>query len=713
MNDHLVVFQPSGRQGRIAEGTTLLDAARQLGVDVDSICGGRQTCGKCKVRIETGAFAKHAIESSSEHLTPADAAEHDYFARHSWGQPNGTRLSCAACVLGDVLVTVPPESQARKQIIRKSASERTIEVDPILRQCYVEVEAHQLGARDGDWERLQAALRREWKLDGLRIDLPALRQLGPALNQGKQRVTVTVWDAAEVIDVRPGYHEGLYGLAVDVGSTTVAAHLCDLRSGAVLATEAMMNPQVAYGEDLMSRVSYAMLHDDGLQKMHQAIIQGLNRLAGLAAHAAGLRARDIHEIVIAGNTVMHHILLGLDPTDLGAAPFTLATHAPLDIKARELGLKLHPGANVHCLPLEAGHVGSDNVGVLLAEAPEQSDELMLIIDVGTNAEIVLGDRERLQSCSSPTGPAFEGAQIAHGQRAAPGAIERVRIDRATGEPRFKVLGKEGWSDELPPAEIGATGICGSGIIEAVAELFLAGIVRHDGRFAEQNKEQRTDNKGAAINNQEPRTENLYGEPSMATVEGEAQSAICNLQSAIPRVRWNGPKAEYILATAEQTATGREITVTQDDVRNIQLAKAALYTGCKLLMQRRGVAQVDKIVLAGAFGSYIDPLHGMILGLYPDCALEKVYAVGNAAGDGARIALLSRVRRQEAVVLARRVEYIETAIDPDFQAEFVRAMHFPHASDAFPHLEELGALPERPAASEDARAQRRRERRERR
>ena len=680
---HLVVFQPSGRQGRVAAGTTLLDAARNLGGDVDSICGGRQTCGKCKIYVESGAFAKYAIESAADHLTPAEAAERDYFARHGTAAPDGARLACAACVTGDVLVTVPPESQARKQIIRKSASERVIEIDPMLRQVFVEVEPHRLGERQGDWERLQDALHREWGMERLRIDLQALRRLGPALRDGKQRVTVVVWNDVEVIDVQPGYHEGLYGLAVDVGSTTVAAHLCDLRSGAVLGTEAMMNPQVTYGEDLMSRVSFAMLHDDGLQKMHQAIIGGLNKLAGLVAHAAGLRARDIHELVVAGNTVMHHILLGLDPTDLGAAPFTLATHAPIDIKARELGLKLHPGANVHFMALEAGHVGSDNVGVLVAEAPDQQDDLMLVIDVGTNAEILLGNRERLQSASSPTGPAFEGAQIAHGQRAAPGAIERVRIDRATGEPRFKVIGKEAWSDELPPREIGATGICGSGIVEAVAELFTAGILRHDGRFASDGE----------TRDQRPETR-------------DEQDAA----SPVSRLRWNGPRAEYILATAEQSATGREIVVTQDDVRNIQLAKAALYAGCKLLMRRRGVEKVDKIVLAGAFGSYIDPLRAMILGLYPDCALENVYAVGNAAGDGARIVLLSKARRAAAALAARRVAYIETAIDPHFQEEFVGAMHLPHMTDPFPHLDALGILPARSAAPEDARAQRRRERR---
>jgi uncharacterized 2Fe-2S/4Fe-4S cluster protein (DUF4445 family) len=689
MTEHRVVFQPSGRQGRVAAGTTLLDAAHDLGVDVDSICGGRQTCGKCKILIEDGAFAKHALESAHDHVTPADETERDYFARHGWGAPDGARLACAACVTGDVLVTVPPESQARRQIIRKTASERVIVVDPVVRQMYVEVEEHRLGERQGDWERLQDVLRREWNLDGLLIDLQALRRLGPALKEGKQLITATVWNDLEVIDVRAGYHEGLYGLAVDVGSTTVAAHLCDLHTGAVLATESMMNPQVTYGEDLMSRVSYAMMHDDGLQKMHEAIIAGLNRLAGLTALAAGLRARDIHELVVAGNTVMHHILLGLDPTDLGAAPFTLATHAPIDIKARELGLKLHPGANVHFMALEAGHVGADNVGVLVAEAPDQQDSMMLVIDVGTNAEILLGNRERLLSASSPTGPAFEGAQIAYGQRAAPGAIERVRIDPATGQPRFKVIGKDAWSDELAPDQIGATGICGSGIIEAVAELFTAGLLRADGRFAE-----RLEARGLRL-------------------EDSDTPQAPSLQPRASRVRWNGPKGEYVLATAEQTATGREILVTQDDVRNIQLAKAALYAGCKLLMRRRGVDKVDKIVLAGAFGSYIDPLRAMILGLYPDCALENVYAVGNAAGDGARIVLVSKARRAEATLAARRVQYIETAIDPHFQEEFVAAMHLPNKVDTFPHLDALGALPAQAAAAEDERARARRERRERR
>ena len=542
----LIIFQPSGRQGRIPSGTTLLEAARELGVDVDSICGGRQTCGKCKVIVEAGDFAKYAITSSPEHLTPPDATEQDYFARHPQQYSAGARLACTACITGDVLVSVPPESTQRKQIVRKSATDRVMEIDPILRQMFVEVVPHELGARDGDWERLQQALQREWHLQNLRIDLPALRQLTPALKAGKHKVTVTVWNDAEVVDIKPGYHEGLYGLAVDVGSTTIAAHLCDLRTGVVLATESTMNPQVTYGEDLMSRVSYVMMHSDGLQKMHAVIIAALNQLAVQAAQTAKINVSEIYEVVLVGNTVMHHILLNLDPTELGAAPFTLATHAPIDVKARELGLRLHPSANVHFLALEAGHVGSDNLGVIVAEAPDQQDDLMLLIDIGTNAEIVLGNKDGLVSCSSPTGPAFEGGQIAHGQRAAPGAIERVRIDRATGEPRFKIIGDERWSDEMPAGEIKATGICGSGIIEVVSELFAAGLLRVDGRF---------------------RDEETHLHPS----------------SLIPRIRWHGPKAEYVLATAAQSATGKDIVITQDDVRNIQLAKAALYAGCKLLM----------------------------------------------------------------------------------------------------------------------------------
>ncbi len=664
----LVIFMPAGRRGRVTPGQSLLDAARQVGVEIESICGGRLTCGKCKVVVEHGRFPKHAITSTADHLTPPGDEEVALLAR--MGVNGDGRLACAACVTGDVLVFVPDESRAHKQVIRKSATERVIEVNPAVRQVYVEVDEAELGEHRGDWGRLQAALARQWQLTELTIDLLALRKLQERLRAGKWKVTVILWQEREVIDVLPGYHEGIVGLAVDIGSTTIAGHLCDLRTGAILATESTMNPQVVYGEDLMSRVSYAMTHKDGLEKMHTAVIETLNKLAARAAKETGLQSRDIHEMVVVGNTTMMHIFLGINPQELGGAPFALANREAMDVKARELGLRLHPAANVHILPAEAGHVGADNVAVLLAEEPYNQDEMMLIVDVGTNAEIVLGNRERLFSASSPTGPAFEGAQISYGMRAAPGAIERVRIDPETKIARFRVIGEARWSDAWPVGEAAleaqpahlAAGICGSGIIEAVAELFVVGILMPDGRFN-------------------------------PTLEHH------------PRMQWHGRKGAYILATAEQSANGQPILVTQDDVRNIQLAKAALYAGCKLLMGRAGVERVDRILLAGAFGSYIDPQYAMILGLIPDCDLARVTAVGNAAGDGARIALLNREKRLEGQRVAKEVTYLETAVHPNFQDEFVAALHLPHARDPFPHLQ--GLLPETAVSGKPERKRRKR------
>lgn len=644
-----LVLMPSGRRGRVPAGMTLLDAARSLGVEIESICGGRQTCGKCQVVVETGRFDKHGLESSEAHLTPAGEVERQYLEKQGI---RGRRLACAAQVIGDVLISVPEESQARKQVIAKAATDRMIHVDPAVRQVYVQVAPARVDEARGDWQRLQEALAEEWGLRDLEIEPQPLRALQRALRKGDWRVTVTLWKEQVVQRVEPGYAEGIHGLAVDVGTTTVVAHLCDLRTGAVLATESMMNPQVRFGEDLMSRVSYGMAQPQGVERMHRAIIRAVNELAEAATRRAGLTAESILDAVLVGNTVMHHLLLGIDPVELGGTPFAPATSDPVDLRARDLGLLFHPAARVHVLPCIAGHVGADHVAALLAEAPHEQDRLLLVVDVGTNAEMSLGGRDRMLCASSPTGPAFEGAQITHGQRAAPGAIERVRIDPVSLEPRYRVIGHEEWIDgeataELPPTAK-ATGICGSGIIEVVAELFLAGVVRPDGRLDE----------GATARS--------------------------------PRVRFSERSGEYLLARPEQTAGGAALVVTQADVRAIQLAKAALYAGVRLLMRRHGARRVDGIRLAGAFGSYIDPRHAMVLGMIPDCALEAVQAVGNAAGDGARMALLSLAQRAEAERLARWVQHVQTATDPSFQDEFVSAIGLPHARDAFPHLE--GILP---------------------
>ena len=657
---HQLIFMPSGRRGRVAEGTAVLDAARQLGVEIESICGGRLTCNKCRIQVQDGYFPKLGITSQADNLSAMTNDEAYLLEKLN---SLDCRLSCQAQIEGDALIFVPEESRGQKQIIRKSATERAIELDPAIRQIYVEVDTAELGEHRGDWGRLQDALAAETGLENLSIDLRALRKLQPTLRRGKWAVTVIVWQEREVIDVFPGYVEGIYGLAVDIGSTTIAGHLCDLRTGAILASEAVMNPQVTYGEDLMSRISFAIEHKDGVDKMHEAVIGALNKLGARAARSAGLQARQIYEAVFVGNTTMVHLLLGIHPQELGGAPFALANRDGMDVRARELGLRFHPGAYVHVLPAQAGHVGADNVGVLLAEEPHRQDDIMLIIDVGTNAEIVLGNREWLLSASSPTGPAFEGAQIEHGMRAAPGAIERVRIDPNTQEPRFQVIGEEKWSDEwqlspdIAPEEQPqhlASGICGSGIIEAVAELFLARVLLPDGRF--------------------------------------------NPDCPSARLQWEGPKGAYILATADETTTGRPLRITQSDVRNIQLAKSALYAGAKLLMNRANIQTVDQVILAGAFGSYIDTKHAMILGLIPDCDLAHVHAVGNAAGDGARIALLNKQKRQEAQALVEWVTYVETAVDPDFQDEFASAIHLPHASDSFTHIADI--LPKQPTAAKN-------------
>ncbi|MDF2780648.1 MAG: drug:proton antiporter, partial [Geminicoccaceae bacterium] len=557
----LVVFTPSGKRGRFARGTPLLEVARTLGVDVDSVCGGRGLCGRCQVTIAEGEFAKHGIRSAQDHVSPFGEVEKRYRGRRRLG--GESRLSCQARLLGDVVVDVPAESQVHKQVVRKRAEVRAIELDPVVRLHYVEVAEPDMERPTGDLQRLQEALREQWQLGELTSDLRVLQGLQKALRQGAWKVTVAVHSANRIIGVWPGFRDRAYGLAIDVGSTTIAGHLCELASGEVIASAGLMNPQIRFGEDLMSRVSYVMMNPGGEVEMTRAVRAAIATLVDQVAAEGRIDPRDIVELTFVGNPIMHHLLLGIDPTELGGAPFALATNETITLWASELDLLgVHPNARVYVLPCIAGHVGADTAGVILSETPHLSDEMTLIVDVGTNAEIVLGNRHRLLAASSPTGPAFEGAQISCGQRAAPGAIERVRIDRASLEPRFKVIGSDLWSDEpgfdAATRRSGVTGICGSGIIEALAEMFLAGILKSDG-----------------------------------IIDGA-------MAARSPRVQPEGRTFSYLLHAGEP-----ELRILQNDVRAIQLAKAALYAGARLLMDHQGVDRVDRITLAGAFGSHID------------------------------------------------------------------------------------------------------------
>jgi uncharacterized 2Fe-2S/4Fe-4S cluster protein (DUF4445 family) len=659
-SEALVVFTPSGRRGRFEHGTTLLDAARRLGVDLDSVCGGRGICGRCQVEVSEGEHAKHGITSSASHLTPADEVEARYDAER--GLAGGRRLGCIAAVAGDLVVDVPPESQLYRQVVRKEADAHPIEIDPVVRLYYVEVESAELGGSSGDVRRVREALVREWDVDGLAADPHVLPSVQPALHAGEGTVTVAVHDGDTITGIWPGLHDQAYGVAFDVGSTTVAGHLCDLSTGEVLASAGEMNPQIRFGEDLMSRVSYVMLHP-GAEKELTKVVRGcIAKLTAQLASAAEIEREDILEVTLVGNPIMHHLVLGIDPTPLGAAPFPLTIDESVRMPARELGLPVHPGARVYVLPCIAGHVGADSAGVILSEGPHLTDEVNLIVDVGTNAEIVLGNRDRLLAASSPTGPAFEGAQISSGVRAAPGAIERVRVDPDTLEPRVRVIGTDAWSDEAGFAEARVTGVCGSGIIEAIAELHLAGVLTTDG-----------------------------------TIDG-------TLAKRSSRIVRDGRTFSYVLWRGEP-----ELVITQNDVRQIQLAKAALYAGCALLMERYGIEHVERIRLAGAFGTHIDPVHALVLGLVPDCDPERVTAAGNAAGTGARIALLNRAARAEIEEVVRRVEKVETAVEPRFQEHFVQAMAIPHDADPYPRLARTVRLPERRVATSE-RPARRRERR---
>jgi uncharacterized 2Fe-2S/4Fe-4S cluster protein (DUF4445 family) len=671
-----VIFTPSGRRGRVSAGTTVLDAARSLGVDIDAVCGSRGICGRCTVTPAFGTFAKHGITSAPDHIAEPGQLEAAYRDEH--GLAEDRRLSCTAVLLGDAIIDVPPESQVHRQVVRKDLAARAFEMDPVVRLYTVDVTQPDLATPTGDLGRLFDALGAEWDLHDLRADLSVIRVLQSTLTDGGYRVTVAVHGGRDVIAVWPGFHDRAFGVAIDVGSTTIAGHLVNLTDGSILASTGVMNPQIRFGEDLMSRVSYVMLHDGGDAELTNAVRKALDGLLAALANKTGIKRVEILELAIVGNPIMHHLLLGIDPTPLGSAPFALATDTAVSTTAAELGVFAHPGCRVYVLPCIAGHVGADTAGVILAEEPHRAEAMTLVVDVGTNAEIVLGNRDRLLAASSPTGPAFEGAQISSGQRAAPGAIERVRIDRSTLEPRFRVIGVDAWSDEptfaaaVDEAATGVTGICGSGIIEVIAELYLAGVISADG-----------------------------------VIDGA-------FAERTPRVVADGRTFGYVLHEppdrGEAGPVGPRIVITQNDVRAIQLAKAALYAGARLLMDQLRLDSVDEVRLAGAFGSQIDPLHAMVLGLVPDCDLGRVRAAGNAAGTGALIALLSGAARREIETVVRRVEKIETAVEPRFQEHFVEAMAIPHRTAPNPNLERVVTLPPRPATADRGAATRRERRR---
>ena len=623
-----VVFSPSGLRGEFEPGIKVMQAALSLGVDIASVCGGNAMCGRCQVQLIEGEFSKFAIKSVASHLSPLTKRE--LLLREQGLLKPTSRLSCQTQLWGDVVLDVPESSQQFDAVVCKVSDQTNTIVNPAVSITEIQLDPSTLENAISDSDRLKEAFLHQSGLKNVEIEFNVLRQLPDALHANKQKICIAVSENKTIFSVWAGDSTASYGVAIDIGSTTVAAQLCDLTSGQVVASAGKMNPQIRFGEDVMSRLSFVILNPSGLVELKTAIRTTLQELIAEVATKAGITPQQIWDITVVGNPIMHHLFFGLDPRQLGFAPFALVTQESLSTTAAALDLSVHPDARLYGLPCIAGHVGADAAAVVLAERPDLSSDITLIIDIGTNAEVVLGNCDRLLACSCPTGPAFEGAQISGGQRAAVGAIERVRIDKTTLEPRFKVIGCEYWSDEPLFGNTKITGICGSGIIEAIAELLLAGVILPDGK-----------------------------------IDGRKSAQFS-------RVIAQGRTFSYVLCQQPGMA---ELQITQKDVRAIQLAKAALHASTRLLMDKLKVQQVDQIRLAGAFGSYIDVYYAMLLGILPECPLDKVSAAGNAAGTGARIALLDVNARRHIEQLVKQIEKVETAVEADFQQYFVDAMGF--------------------------------------
>jgi len=620
-----VVFQPEGKRFRVDAETTIFDAARALGIGIKSLCGGKGICGKCKIMVEGGEGALSDLSDAElERLTREEVEK-------------GYRLACRAVVKDSVVATVPEESRTGKQRLQIEGVETLIDLEPLTKKLVVKLPAPSLGDQISDVDRLLRSLKDLYGLRSVKIDYAVLGKLPRVLRESEWTVTAILWDDEEIIDTEGGVTDYNYGVAVDIGTTKIAVYLVDLNSGRTLCSMGFMNPQIPYGEDVMSRIAYSMKGPSALEELQRSVVQGVNEALGSLTEEAGVRLENIYEMTFVGNTAMHHLLLKIDPKFVALAPYTPVVRGALRVKTSTLGLNANPNANAYFLPVIAGFVGSDCVADILATEIYKSKALSFLIDVGTNTEIVIGNEEKLVACSCASGPAFEGAHIEHGMRAATGAIERVKIDPKNLEAECQTVNRSK-----------PIGICGSALVDIIAEMLKVGVIDLHGTF--------------------------------------------NRDLSNPNIRRGKDGAmEFVLARKEETATNRDITITQRDVRELQLAKAAMYTGASILMKKLGISvdDIERAFIAGAFGNYIDPENARIIGMYPDIPSERVKFVGNAAGSGARMALISGKAKRIAETISRSVNYVELAADPFFQSEFVKAIYLPHQElERFPRVKEL-------------------------
>ncbi len=602
--DIWVTFQPYGKRVRVTRGTNILEAARLAGVFIPSLCGGRGLCGKCRVKVSD--------ESSLAKPDPSEAA--------LLGADAGPfRLACRAVPRASISVEIPPESMASAPQILVNGTDWEITIDPAVSKFHLRLEPPTLEDPAADFERVRGALSK-LGVEITEYGLQTLRDGPRVLRDSGWEVTATVWDSRRLIRIQPGdTSSSLYGVAVDVGTTTVVCQLVDLTTGKTVQSESILNPQIPYGEDIVTRLSLSRKSPSDEQTLHKVLVEGISSMIQNCCRRQGIDPEDVLEVSVVGNTVMHHMAMGLPSSFLGESPFSPVMKRGIDLTARDVGLALHPDTNIHALPTLAGYVGADACAVILASRIYEEKETSMAIDIGTNGEIVLGSEAGLTTCSCAAGPALEGAHITFGMRASEGAIEKVRID---GERVvYETIGGG------PPV-----GICGSGVIDAVAQMLLAGIIGREGRLRPH-----------------------------------------------PRVRTRNGVKEFVLVEGKHTGMGRDIVVTQKDIREVQLAKAAIYTGASSLMDHTGnrPEDIQTVYVAGAFGNYIDFRSAKTIGLIPDIPIERLRFIGNAAITGAKLSLISRSSRQLAEHVAQKVRYVELTCTPGFNQRYMDATYLPH------------------------------------
>jgi len=615
LTEQLVHFQPLGRKTEARKGKTLLELARDAGVSIESICGSAGKCGKCKVIVRTGASALSSPTDSETKLLSSDVLR------------NGVRLACQARIRvpSRIVLEVPEESRRGHHRLLASGVEPEVKLQPAVRKSLLSIPPATLKDLRADDDRLIDVL---FKRTRIRASIhPGVHgSLPDAIRRKEWTATVTTFRDAEVIQVEPGdTTDEVFGVAVDIGTTKVVAYLIDLRTGETVANESMPNPQIPFGEDLMSRISYTIKEPEGGKRLQSVIVDGLNTLIQKLCERKGLQPEDILEVMVVGNTAMHHLFFGIPAHHVAAAPYAPVVRASLSVSPGHLGLDMYPFGRVSSLPNVAGFVGADAVSDLVSSGLYKDEKIGMMIDIGTNTEIIAGNREKLISCSCASGPAFEGAHIKYGMRASTGAVERVWVDPASGEVLLRTV------DDAQPR-----GICGSGIVDAISEMFKAGMLDSAGRLV----------------------------PAAG-------------KDRIRKLKTGG--SEFVLARAAETAMKEDITITQHDIQEIQLAKAAIFTGVATLMKKLKLrcSDLSRVYAAGAFGTYVDASSAINIGMYPDVPVERIKFIGNAAGSGARMCLKSTKMRDLAEELSHKMKYVELAGEPSFQNEFAQAMFLPH------------------------------------